>query len=106
MRAAGGSSQPSGVVYCRGFAEQLGRLVDRPVTAAFLSAAEPRLADAVVSQRIPGRRVIVATYLLAPGVFADLAARAGADVVTPPLLVPDETAPDELVDIVLERYDG
>ena len=104
--AAAGSSQPSAVEDCRRVAEQLGRLVDRPVTAAFLSATEPRLVDAVVSQRIPGRRVLVATYLLAPGFFADLAARAGADVVTPPLLVPDETAPDELVDIVLERYDG
>jgi sirohydrochlorin ferrochelatase len=91
---------------CRRVAEQLGRLLGRPVTAAFLSAAEPRLADAIGAQRVPGRRVVVALYLLAPGFFADLAARAGADVVTPPLLVPDEPAPDELVDIVLERYDG
>ncbi|GAB3880854.1 sirohydrochlorin chelatase [Terrabacter terrigena] len=104
--AAAGSSQPSAVEDCRTVATELGRLLRRPVTAAFLSAAEPRLADAVVSQRVPGRRVVVATYLLAPGFFADLAARAGADVVTPPLLVPGEPAPDELVDIVLERFLG
>jgi len=46
----------------------------------------------------------VATYLLAPGFFADLAARSGADVVAPPLLVAGQAPPDELVDIVLERY--
>jgi sirohydrochlorin ferrochelatase len=102
--AAAGSSQPSAVEDCRLVAAALGRLIDRPVTAAFLSAAEPRLSDAVVSQRVPGRRVLVATYLLAPGFFADLAARSGADIVTPPLLLPDEAPPPELVDIVLERY--
>ncbi len=51
-------------------------LIHRRVTAAFLSAAEPKLSDAVAAQRIPGRRVVVATYLLAPGLFADLAAAA------------------------------
>jgi len=62
------------------------------------------LADAVAAQKVSGQRVVVATYLLAPGFFADLAARSGADVVTPPLLVPGEPPPDELVDIVVERY--
>jgi hypothetical protein len=46
----------------------------------------------------------VATYLLAPGYFADLAARCGADAVTPPLLLPGEPPAMELVDLVLERY--
>jgi hypothetical protein len=46
----------------------------------------------------------VATYLLAPGYFADQAVASGADVVTPPLLVPDESPAAELVDIVVERY--
>jgi sirohydrochlorin ferrochelatase len=103
---AAGSSQPSAVEDCRVVATALGRLVDRPVTAAFLSAAEPRLADAVAAERLPGRRVVVATYLLAPGFFADLAAKSGADLVSPPLLLPDEPAPVELVDIVVERYLG
>ena len=49
-------------------------------------------------------RVVVATYLLAPGYFAEVAAACGADVVTPPLLLPDEPPPAELVDIVVERY--
>src|SRR6478672_7223155 len=98
LLAAAGSSQPSAVEDCRQVAAALGRLVNRTVTPAFLSAAEPRLPDAVVAQRVPGRRVVVATYLLAPGFFADLCARSGADVVTPPLLLPDETPAAELVD--------
>ncbi len=85
-------------------AAALGRLLGRPVVAGYLSAAEPKLADAVAAQRVPGRRVVVATYLLAPGFFADLAARSGADVVDPPLLLPHEPAPAELVDVVVERY--
>ena len=51
-------------------------------------------------------RVVVANYLLAPGFFDDLARDAGADVTARPLLVPDEPAPRELVDLVLERYDA
>lgn len=101
---AAGSSQPSAVEDCHTVAGSLSRLLDRPVTAAFLSAAEPKLSDAVAAQAVPGRRVVVATYLLAPGYFADLAAASGADVVTLPLLLPDEPVPDELVDIVVERY--
>ena len=48
----------------------------------------------------PGGRVVVASYLLAPGYFHDRVLEAGADVVTDPL-APD----DRLVQIVLDRYD-
>ncbi|MEW1954801.1 CbiX/SirB N-terminal domain-containing protein [Terrabacter sp. NPDC080008] len=103
---AAGSSQSSAIADCERVADSLGRLLGRPVTAGYLSAAAPTLTDAVAAQRAPGRRVVVATYLLAPGFFADLAARSGADVVTPPLLVPGEPPPEELVDLVLDRYLG
>ncbi len=49
-------------------------------------------------------RVVVVSYLLAPGYFADLAAAAGGDVTTPPLLVDGDPVPSELVDVVIERY--
>ncbi len=101
---AAGSSQVSAVADCERVATALGRLLGRPVVTGYLSAVEPRLADAVAAQRLAGRRVVVATYLLAPGFFADLASRSGADVVTPPLLLPHEQAPEELVDVVVERY--
>ena len=55
---------------------------------------------------VPGvRRVLVATYLLAPGRFADQirasALEAGADAVTPAL-----GALPEVADVILERYAG
>lgn len=115
--AAAGSSDARAVTDCAATAEALAVRVGIPVTAAYLSAAEPSLADAVAAQRdsayavnagqaTPPPRVVVATYLLAPGYFADVAAASGADVVTPPLLLPDEPPPPELVDIVIERHLG
>jgi sirohydrochlorin ferrochelatase len=115
--ASAGSSDGRAVSDCAATAAALAELVGAPVTAAYLSAVEPRLANAVAAQRVqasggpnarePGRpRVVVASYLLAPGFFADLAAGSGADVVTPPLLLPDEPPAQELVDIVVERYLG
>jgi sirohydrochlorin ferrochelatase len=48
-----------------------------------------------------GGRVVVASYLLAPGFFHDQLAKAGADLVTAPLL-PSPV----LAEIALERYDA
>lgn len=67
-------------------ARQLAALVGRPVVAAFVTAAEPTVADAVAALRASGHgRVAVASYLLAPGVFADRLHEAGADVVSAPI---------------------
>ena len=104
--AAAGSSDTRAVEDCRDVAEALGHIIGGASSAAYLSAAEPRLDAAVTRAREGGARVVVATYLLAPGYFADLAANCGADVVTGPLLVPTEPAPAELVDLVLDRYEG
>jgi hypothetical protein len=48
-----------------------------------------------------GGRVVIASYLLAPGFFHDQLAKAGADLVTAPLL-PSPV----LAGIALERYDA
>lgn len=104
--AAAGSSDTRAVEDCRDVAEALGHLIGRASSAAYLSAAEPRLEAAVTRARERGERVVVATYLLAPGYFADLALCCGADVVTPPLLVPTQPPAAEIVDIVLARYAG
>lgn len=104
--AAAGSSDPRAVADCVETARRLGVVLNRPVSVGFISAALPRLPDEIATARAahPGRRVAVASYLLAPGYFAGLAARAGGDIVTGPLLLPDEPVPTELVDIVLDRY--
>lgn len=104
--AAAGSSDANAVADCRTAGDQLTALIGREVTVAFIAAAEPRLADAVAAVRreSPGARVVVASYLLAPGTFAGLAREAGADVVTAELLVDGEEPPAALVDIVVDRY--
>jgi sirohydrochlorin ferrochelatase len=103
--AAAGSSDESAVADCHVVGEQLAAILGRPVTVGFISAAHPRLPDAIESVRAssPGR-VVVATYLLAPGYFAGLAHRAGADVVSAPLLGEHDDPPTELVEIVVDLY--
>lgn len=103
---AAGSSDARAVGDCRVAASKLAELLGRPISVGFISAATPRLADAVAEARraAGGGRVVIASYLLAPGYFAGLAGEAGADVVTAPLLVAGEAAPRELVEIVLDRY--
>ncbi|BBY27554.1 sirohydrochlorin chelatase [Mycolicibacterium sediminis] len=76
-----------------------GALRDLRITAAMLSAAlgdrvelayaatgEPRVAEAVTALRDAGaRRVVVASYLLADGLFQDRLRESGADAVADPL---------------------
>jgi sirohydrochlorin ferrochelatase len=73
-----------------------------PVTTGYGSAATPTVPDAVLAARRGGaERVVVASYLLAPGHFHDKLAGAGADLVTAPLL-PDE----RIAAVLLDRYDA
>jgi sirohydrochlorin ferrochelatase len=114
--AVAGSSDRRAVEDCRDQAARLAAASGRDVALGFLSAAEPRLPDAVAAARAEASagasavgsagRVVVANYLLAPGYFDDLARAAGADVTAQPLLLPDEPAPQELLDVVLDRYDA
>ncbi len=76
----------------------------RAVLPGYASAASPTPAEAVAAARRSGaRRVLVASYLLCPGVFADQVRSdclaAGADAVSPVL-----GAAPEIADIVLGRY--
>lgn len=106
--AAAGSSDARAVKDCNETARRLARALGRPVTVGFLSAAYPRLTDAIATVREvhPFARVVVSTYLLAPGYFNDLAQEAGADVTTQPLLRSDAAVPAHLVELVLDRYDA
>lgn len=104
--AAAGSSDARAVADCAETARRLGDLIRHHVTVGFISAALPRLADEVATTRAahPHARIVVASYLLAPGYFAELAAEAGGDVTSEPLLVAGADAPAELVELVLDRY--
>ncbi|KFF59732.1 cobalamin biosynthesis protein CbiX [Cryobacterium sp. MLB-32] len=104
--AVAGSSDARAVADCRVVAEGLARASGRTIALGFLSAARPPLACMVTRTRIqnPGRRIFVSSYLLAPGYFQGLVEKAGADVVTRPLLVPGEPTSQLLVDVVISRY--
>lgn len=106
--AVAGSSDVRAVADCHIVAEQLAFATGHSVALGFLSAAEPRLRDAVEAAREehPGARIVASSYLLAPGYFHDLVVAAGADLCTAPLLADGEPPPSELVEIVLERYDA
>ncbi|WP_258933920.1 hypothetical protein [Nesterenkonia pannonica] len=76
-----------------------------PVTASYLSFAEPTVHQAVEQARAdsPGGRVAIASYLLAPGYFQGLLRRQGADVVAKPLLL-EGSVPDGIPELVLDRF--
>jgi len=90
--AAAGSKDPTSLADVHRTAGRLGEALNVDVRAAFLSAGEPRFADLEAAA--------VATYLLAPGYFADLVAAGGAAIVGAPL-----GADPVLAQIIIDRYD-
>jgi sirohydrochlorin ferrochelatase len=115
--AAAGSSNPNAAVSVEELAEQLRALRSNRIVPAYGASAKPSVPEAVAMLREEaaggagagesaggvsvGGRVVVASYLLAPGFFHDQLAKAGADLVTEPLL-PSPV----LAEIALERYDA
>jgi sirohydrochlorin ferrochelatase len=103
--ASAGSSQPSANAAIAAMASgwQAGRGW-RAVRPAYASAASPTPAQAVADLLRDGaERVVVASYLLAPGLFADRiresSLAAGAAAVSAPL-----GAGTEVADVLLDRY--
>jgi sirohydrochlorin ferrochelatase len=91
--AAAGSADERALLDVRRAAQLLADRLGADVTAAFVSAGEPRVAD--LQPRV------IASYLVAPGVFHDTLRRLGADVVSDP--IGDHPA---VAAIVLARYDA
>ena len=103
--AAAGSSRPAAnVAVARAARAWRSARGWRDVVPAYASAASPTPAQAVGALRRAGApRVAVATYLLAPGVFADRVREqslaAGADIVSDVL-----GAVPEVADVIIDRY--
>lgn len=98
--AAAGSSRPEAAACVREMRDALAELLSVPVSVGFAYGSTPRVADAVTQARADGaHRVVTASYVLAPGHFANLVAAAGANAVTEPI----GTDP-RIADIVAERY--
>ncbi len=105
LLAAAGSSTPQSALDVANIAEQLAARHPGPLLVGYGASREPRVPQAVQSarDRYPGRRVVIASYLLAPGFFHDRLGQAGADALTGPLL--SSTAVDsKVVQIVADRY--
>jgi len=107
--AAAGSTRPRAIDEVTAAAEQLAERVGRPVVPAFLTAAQPSVTEAVAQLRASGHdRVAVASYLLAPGVFAERLQTVGADVVSDPIGVHPlvvEAVANAYAAVVAERRD-
>ena len=74
-----------------------------PVHVGSVGGRDTPLIDAVDIARAYGRRVVVSSYVLTPGLHADMLRHCGADLVTAPLL--DGGPPDQrLVSLVIERF--
>jgi sirohydrochlorin ferrochelatase len=104
LAAAGSSDPEANATIARLAAQWQARAGWFAVRPAYVSAAGPGPAQAVTELRRAGaRRVLVASYLLAPGLFADrirdTSLAAGAAAISPAL-----GASEELADVVLDRY--
>ncbi len=104
LASAGSSDPEANAAVARLAADWQARAGWQAVRPAYASAAGPDPAEAVAALRQAGaRRVVVASYLLAPGVFADkireMSLAAGAAAVSPAL-----GASPELADVILDRY--
>jgi len=96
--AAAGSADPA---WRAGVAEVAARMPGG-AHVAYASGSEPRVADVVSGLRARGaRRIAIAAYLLADGLFYRTLHRAGADAVTPPLCLDPAVA-----GLVLRRYES
>ena len=104
LAAAGSSDPEANAAITRLAAQWQARAGWFAVRPAYASAAGSRPEQAVTELRRAGaRRVLVASYLLAPGLFADrirdASLAAGAAAISPAL-----GASAELADVVLDRY--
>jgi sirohydrochlorin ferrochelatase len=102
--AAAGSSQDQSVVDVEAIAAGLRAAHPGPVSVGYGASRAPKVPDAVKAARAahPGRRVLIAAYLLAPGFFHDRLTQAGADAVTEPLL--SGGIDPRLVELICDRY--
>lgn len=84
--AAAGSSDPAAARAVEQMRDLLAARLPCPVSIGYGAGCAPTIPEAVAAARESGaRRVIAASYVLAPGHFAGLVRAAGADLVSAPL---------------------
>jgi sirohydrochlorin ferrochelatase len=83
--AAAGTSDPRARADLRITAALVSALTRSSVDLGFAATGDPHVCEAVERARRRGRRVVVASYLLADGLFQEVLRASGADIVTRPL---------------------
>ncbi|MBB4931951.1 sirohydrochlorin ferrochelatase [Lipingzhangella halophila] len=100
--AAAGSSDPRALAHVGTAARRLAAALatPAPVEAAYIATAAPTVPETVARLRRRGHtRVAIASWLLAPGLFHQRLAHAGADAVADPLCPEDGIA-----EVITARY--
>lgn len=100
---AAGSTDPVALRSIERAARLLGRAWGAPVRVGHVGGSGTPIREVVSEVAQPGRRIVVASYLMAPGFFHRQLSACGADVVTRPLLDGVQVAPP-LVSLVLDRF--
>lgn len=100
---AAGSTDARALQTLGAAARMLGAAWGPPVPVGHLGGSGTPIEQVVREVASTGRRVVVATYLMAPGFFHDRLTGCGADVVTRPLLDGLEVDP-AMVALVLDRF--
>jgi sirohydrochlorin ferrochelatase len=104
LAAAGSSDPAANAVIARMAADWQASRGWQAVWPAYASAARPDPAEAVAGLvRSGARRVVVASYLLAPGLFADRVREAALDAGAAAVSAPLGAGP-EVADVLLDRY--
>ncbi|MGN7778620.1 sirohydrochlorin chelatase [Mycolicibacterium sp. 22603] len=85
VMAAAGTSDRSAQSDLRQTAAMLSALIGDRVELGYAATGAPTVTDAVQAARARGRRIAVASYLLADGLFQDRLRNSGADLVADPL---------------------
>lgn len=96
--AAAGSSDPRARHEVHTAANMLAHHTG-PVRVGYVATGEPRVPDMVAAARASGRRVFIASYLLAQGLFQERLGACGADGVAQPLGVHPE-----IVNLLVRRF--
>ena len=98
--AAAGSTDPASARAVERMRDLLQAELPAPITLGYGAGVRPRLPEAVAAARAAGaRRVVAVSYVLAPGHFAGLVQRSGADLVSAPL-----GADPAVASVVVARY--
>lgn len=101
--AGSGSTAPGALLSVEAAARLLGAVRGSPIPVGHVGGSGNPIDAVVRDVARAGRRVVVASYVMAPGYFYDRLTGCGADVVTRPLLDGREVDP-AMVELVLDRY--